>query len=591
MKKALIIISLLMFCTTTVFAADFAPTLLKLSADPIIQYDFGGSELKIPVQVTGTTAGVILAVFTRGAADNISDTINGFLGWHQVNKIDTCVYYSSLKSMSTGANTVSWDGKDMDGGIVPSGDYTYYLWAYDNQGVKQKMCDYSVARSYYYELQEVDENGLPMANPLYHELEKRWVIGSDPMDSTLMQTSTVNFTEGWRRRYTTALDQHDFDYFYVKVLNGDAGNAAITKYKWVPDGDAEFQIGFGTEGYSEGVSTIDGGSDSGVATDGTYLYMSDRDDYNVDTPVDFYIFDLDGTMISEIDLQEWWSSLEDRDAGAQSNGGPNGISMRNGMIFMNCHCSCIKQMVDPYRYLDSGDSGDFFAWTNRNGDYILDHNFEETAAIPWACMDYNVGPYTYNIDADDNLFSQCPAYDVGAVSFGLMAPDGTGIGYFAFSGETAGWKKGIEFIDSGTPFDGLYCDNEQAGGTHYQEGGWQANEFTSGTYFLGHDSITGLIMSGVGVEETAPAAFSVDQNAPNPFNPATTISFSLAEAGNVAIEVYNVAGQKVDTIADGFMNAGSHSIVWDASDFSAGVYFYTVKSGGFSKTMKMTLLK
>ena len=591
MKKALIIISLLMFCTTTVFAADFAPTLLKLSADPIIQYDFGGSELKIPVQVTGTTAGVILCVFTRGTADNIPETINGFLGWHQVNKLDTCVYYSSLKSMSAGANTVSWDGKDMDGGLVPEGDYTYYLWAFDNQGAKQKMCDYTTSRSYYYEFQEVDESGLPMANPLYYELDKRWVIGGDSTDSTLVQTSTVNFTEGWERRYTMALDQHDFDYFYVKVLNGDAGTACITKYKWVPDGDAEFQTGFGSEGYSEGISTIAGGSDSGVCTDGTYLYSSDRDDYNVDTPVDFYIFDLDGSIVSEIDLQEWWSSLEDRDAGAQANGGPNGMMLRNNMIFMNCHCSCIKQMVDPLRYLDSGDSGDFFAWTNRNGDYVLDHNFEETAAIPWACMDYNVGPYTYNIDADDMLFSQCPAYDVGAVSFGLMAPDGTGIGYFSFSGETAGWKKGSAFIDSGTPFDGLYCDNEQAGGTHYQEGGWQANEYTSGTYFLGHDAISGLITSGVGVEETAPAAFSVAQNSPNPFNPATTISFSLADAGNVTIEVYNVAGQKVDTVANGFMNAGSHSVVWDASDLSAGVYFYTVKSGEFSRTMKMTLLK
>jgi len=591
MKKGFIIISLLMFCTTSVFAADFAPTLLKLSTDPIIQYDFGGSELKIPVQVTGTTAGVILCVFTRGTADNIPETINGFLGWHQVNKLDTCVYYSSLKSMSAGANTVSWDGKDMDGGLVPAGDYTYYLWAFDNQGAKQKMCDYTVSRSYYYEFQEVDESGLPMANPLYYELDKRWVIGGDPTDSTLVETTTVTFAEGWARRYTMALDQHDFDYFYVKVLNGDAGTACITKYKWVPGGDAEFQTGFGNEGYSEGISTIAGGSDSGVCTDGTYLYSSDRDDYNADYPVDFFIFDLDGSIISEIDLQKWWSSSGDRDAGAQANGGPNGLSMRNNMIFMNCHCSCIKQMVDPLRYLDSGDSADFFAWTNRNGDYVLDHNFDEAAAIPWACMDYNVGPYTYNIDADDMLFSQCPAYDVGAVSFGLMAPDGTGLGYFSFAGETAGWKKGNAFIDSGTPFDGLYCDNEQAGGTHYQEGGWLANEYTSGTYFIGHDAITGLITSGVGVEETAPAAFSVAQNSPNPFNPATTISFSLAEAGAVTIEVYNVAGQKVDTIVDGFMNAGSHSVIWDASDFSAGVYFYTVKSGGLSRTMKMTLLK
>ena len=77
----------------------------------------------------------------------------------------------------------------------------------------------------------------------------------------------------------------------------------------------------------------------------------------------------------------------------------------------------------------------------------------------------------------------------------------------------------------------------------------------------------------------------------NPFNPTTTIGFTLADAGDVAIDVYNVAGQKVDTLVSGFMEAGSHSAVWDASGFSAGVYFYTVKSGDFTRTLKMTLLK
>ena len=230
-------------------------------------------------------------------------------------------------------------------------------------------------------------------------------------------------------------------------------------------------------------------------------------------------------------------------------------------------------------------------FTNFNGDYVCDHNFEDTAALSWVCNDYNVGLYGYDFSAEDNGFCASPAYDIGAVSFGLLAPDGTGIGYFSYSGETAGWKQDHTFMDYDSPYDGIYCDNRQAGGTHYQEGGWQANEFTGGVYWLGHDSFKGIISSGVGVANVDPAAFVVNEAYPNPFNPTTTISFSLAEAGNVTVEVYNVAGQKVDTISDAFMEVGSHSVVWDASDFSAGVYFYTVKSGNLSKTMKMTLLK
>jgi hypothetical protein len=55
--------------------------------------------------------------------------------------------------------------------------------------------------------------------------------------------------------------------------------------------------------------------------------------------------------------------------------------------------------------------------------------------------------------------------------------------------------------------------------------------------------------------------------------------------------VYNTAGQRVDTIVNANMSAGGHSATWNASRFAAGVYFYTVKTGDFSKTMKMTLLK
>ena len=98
------------------------------------------------------------------------------------------------------------------------------------------------------------------------------------------------------------------------------------------------------------------------------------------------------------------------------------------------------------------------------------------------------------------------------------------------------------------------------------------------------------------IDETAvsyapPAPFILFQNNPNPANPTTTISFTLPEAGHVTVDVFNVAGQKVDTLVNDFMDTGRHSVVWNGSDFSSGVYFYTVQAGEFSKTMKMTLLK
>ncbi len=587
MRKIAVSLLIAMLIGSVSFAADFAPTLLKLSADPIIQYDFGGSDLSIPVEVTGTTAGVIFCVYTRDKGAEIVQVQNGFLGWHHVNKVDTCLYYSTLKSVSSGSNTITWDGKDQDGGIVPAGEYTYYLWAFDNQGSKTLVTD-RFYPSYNQMLQEVDEAGLPMANPIYYNPTNRWRLGNDPLDSTLLETSTVTLTEGWARCMQTCIDPYDFNYFYMQVWNSEATSSGLQKFKWVPSGESELQTDFGENGLSELFGTDGRAQNPGVVTNGVYLYTVWRNREQIDPGNTFFIYDYDGSIVDDADLVPWWSKSEDLAAGAQMNGGPNDLYIRNEMIFLNCHCSCLVQMVDPLRFLDTEELDNFFVWTNGNGDYVLDHNFEDTAALPWICMDYNVGPYKYTINADDNLFSITNAYDVGAVSFGLCGPDGTGIGYFAFAGETAGWKRGEIILDSGTAFDGIYCDNMQSGGDHYD---YDKEKADGNCYFIGHDSITGMITSGVGVAEEAPAVLSVAQNSPNPFNPATTISFSLAEAGAVTVEVYNVAGQKIDTIADGFMNAGSHSVVWDASGFSAGVYFYTVKSGGFSKTIKMTLVK
>ena len=263
------------------------------------------------------------------------------------------------------------------------------------------------------------------------------------------------------------------------------------------------------------------------------------------------------------------------------NGGPNGMMMRGDYIFLNSHSSCTKQMVDPMAETEE----DFFKWTNGNGDYILDHNFEEDSPRAWICNDFRVGPYTTALDADANIFSVCTAFDMGAVSFGLLGPDGTGLGYFAYAGDTASWKSWNMQCDNGSAFDGHYMDNHSINPDYSQ-----FEDYPAGVFFVAHDSFNGVITNDVAVEE-APTAFAVAQNSPNPFNPSTTISFTIADAGNVSIDIFNVSGQKVNTIANEFMSAGSHSVTWDASGFSADVYFYTVKSGDNTKTLKMTLLK
>ena len=598
MKKVLSLALILAVFATSAFAAAFAPTLLKLSVASEIAYDFDGSGLEIPVTVSGSDALMWLFVYTKDKGAEIGEVTNGFMGWHYVNKIDTCLYMGSNITLTKGSNTVNWDGNDSDGTIVPAGEYTYYMWAYDAFGAKVRMAQWVNVPSYHAkDFQEVDEAGIPLANPIYYTrtnsdgFAERWIVGTDPDDDTLIETGAVNLPEGWGKGDNIWMDQNDFSIVYQGAKNKDSRVAGITAWNWVPNGDAELITEFGEDGYSLYSSACDSHNPVTVS-DKNYIYTVDQAYHNNDGNSDFYMLDLDGTIVAELNMEDWWNDPDDLEAGGQMNGGPDTHNIRHGMLFFNSHGSCLNQMVDPITFLDTGDEDDFYLWANGNGDYVLDHNSGETDPKPWVCNDFNIGPYKYNISPDDNLFSFVPAYDMGAVSFGLFAPDGTGVGYLAYAGETAGFKLTCQFIDSGTPFDGIYTDNNTAAYADSLAGtDWDTPE-DRGMWFIGHDSIKGIITSvPISVEGDAPAAYAVGQNSPNPFNPSTTISITIAEAGNVDIDVFNVAGQKVDTIASEYMSAGSHSVNWDASGFSAGVYFYTVKSGDFSKTLKMTLLK
>jgi hypothetical protein len=80
-------------------------------------------------------------------------------------------------------------------------------------------------------------------------------------------------------------------------------------------------------------------------------------------------------------------------------------------------------------------------------------------------------------------------------------------------------------------------------------------------------------LSGLIEIEPAPKQISLDSAYPNPFNPTTTISFGLAEDTEVSINVYNIQGSVVETLANQYMEAGYHSVVWNADQHSSGIYF------------------
>jgi len=88
-----------------------------------------------------------------------------------------------------------------------------------------------------------------------------------------------------------------------------------------------------------------------------------------------------------------------------------------------------------------------------------------------------------------------------------------------------------------------------------------------------------------------PNGFTLEQNYPNPFNPTTNIAFNLPVSGDVSLEVFNLQGQKVMTLVNGFKAAGAYTAAFDATNLASGVYVYRLVAGSNIQVKKMLLIK
>lgn len=135
-----------------------------------------------------------------------------------------------------------------------------------------------------------------------------------------------------------------------------------------------------------------------------------------------------------------------------------------------------------------------------------------------------------------------------------------------------------------TPPDDGYFDP-----TANYVGAFSTDEWTDGWSSLNINAVI------VGVEEdhmaAIPKEYLLGQNYPNPFNPSTKITFGLPISSEVKLTVYNILGQQIEVLLNGFRNAGTYELTWDASNIPSGVYIYTIQSGNTFLSKKMTLLK
>ena len=104
------------------------------------------------------------------------------------------------------------------------------------------------------------------------------------------------------------------------------------------------------------------------------------------------------------------------------------------------------------------------------------------------------------------------------------------------------------------------------------------------------DNITFSPVTSVNTENV-PLHFELSNNYPNPFNPATTFAFQIAQRSNVTLKIYDIIGREVATIVSGMMEPGKYTRQWNAASFASGVYFYRLQAGSFIAVKKLILLK
>lgn len=112
-------------------------------------------------------------------------------------------------------------------------------------------------------------------------------------------------------------------------------------------------------------------------------------------------------------------------------------------------------------------------------------------------------------------------------------------------------------------------------------------------------SIVGCTIDGIGYgtlvsvkdDSQLLTGFSLSQNYPNPFNPATTIVYNIPYSNHVTLEVYNILGQRIKKLVDELQYEGNYKITFDASELPSGVYIYRLKSGSYTASKKMLILK
>ena len=569
------------------------PTPLVITTQDV-PWDGEGS-VSIPFSLN-MRARVMLAVYRKGSND--TGATGPYGAWLRLVPQDLYVGGTPLAPFEAGNNTITWDGNDWDGNHAGHGTYEFDLIGFNdldsgtiiNVGGSgnawgPNIVDTNVEPAEYWSpFQETPPTPYSrsvigtdfIANSAAIEVwnvtafgpeEERNLSGHVPDD----MDPTVHWTS--RRRENEALGVQGG---VIKLTRNDNSKTM------------DVNESFG----DNGISVSRGGSIYHIRPNRDLLYAAFQNGDLLQAVVEKYD-KTSGDRVGEIDLFEYFNNTSVDDEGNEQTEvhGPNVMDVHDNGIWVTTHNSVNTVHLD----LDGN-----VRWVNRLGDSIRDWISNEDAAELGLVANR---PGTVGFGADDNgkMSYSTETHNGLGYQLATFGRDGTGLANVEFSSETGPFNRGnnskhIDLVNDGGKYDGLYICAGNADTRPYPSA---YPEMNIGV-FVPYDLASGSILPGTAVEELGPAgtpdSYSLGDAYPNPFNPETSIEFSVPATGHVEMVVYNAAGQQVASLVDRKLSAGSYRTTWDALDASgervaSGVYFYRMQAGDFADTRAMTLLK
>lgn len=556
----------------------------------------GSGSVGIPFSLN-MRARVMLVVYRTDS--NATGATGPYGAWVRLVAQDMYVGSTPLAPFEAGSNTLTWDGNDWEGNHAGAGSYEFDLIGFNdldsgtiiNVGGSgnawgPNIVDTKVEPAEYWSpFQETPPTPYSrsvigtdfIANPGAVEVwdvtafgpeEERNLSGHlpDDMDATVHWTS--------RRRENEALGVTGG---VIKLTRNDNSKTM------------DVNESFG----DNGLSASRGGSIYHIRPNRDLLYAAFQNGDLLQAVIEKYDKS-SGERVGEIDLFEYFNNTAVDDDGNEQTQvhGPTVMDVHDGGIWVTSHNSVNTVHLD----LDGN-----VRWVNRLGDSIRDWISIEDAAELGLVPNL---PATVGFGADDNgkMAYSTETHNHIGYQLAMFGRDGTGLANVEFSPETGPFNRGnnskhIDLVNDGGKYDGLYICAGNADTRPYPSA---YPEMNMGV-FVPYDLASGVLGGdATAVEDLGPAgtpdSYSLGDAYPNPFNPETSIEFSVPATGHVEMVVYNAAGQQVASLVDEELSAGSYRTTWDALDRSgervaSGVYFYRMQAGDFADTRAMTLLK